>query len=52
MKVALLTWESLHSIQVGGVAVHVSELATVLARKGHEVHVFWLSVKWRRGVLR
>lgn len=40
MKVALLAWESLHSIQVGGVAVHVSELATVLARKGHEVHVF------------
>jgi glycogen synthase len=40
MKVALLTWESLHSIRVGGVAVHVSELASALARKGHEVHVF------------
>jgi len=40
MKVALLTWESLHSIRVGGVAVHVSELATALAWKGHEVHVF------------
>jgi glycosyltransferase involved in cell wall biosynthesis len=40
MKVALLAWESLHSIRVGGVAVHVSELATTLARRGHEVHVF------------
>jgi len=40
MKVALLTWESLHSIRVGGVAVHVTELAAALERKGHEVHVF------------
>ena len=40
MKVALLAWESLHSIRVGGVAVHVSELAAALERKGHEVHVF------------
>jgi hypothetical protein len=34
---ALLAWESLHSIRVGGVAVHVSELAAALARKVHEV---------------
>jgi hypothetical protein len=40
MKIALLAWESLHSIRVGGVAVHVSELATAPARKGHELHVF------------
>ncbi len=40
MKVALLSWESLHSIPVGGVAVHVTELAAALERKGHEVHVF------------
>jgi glycosyltransferase involved in cell wall biosynthesis len=40
MKVALLAWESLHSIPVGGVAVHVTELAAALERKGHEVHIF------------
>lgn len=40
MKVALLAWESLHSIPVGGVAVHVTGLAAALERKGHEVHVF------------
>jgi glycosyltransferase involved in cell wall biosynthesis len=40
MRIALLTWESLHSIAVGGVAVHVTELAAALERKGHEVHVF------------
>ncbi len=36
----MLSWESLHSIPVGGVAVHVTELAAALQRKGHEVHVF------------
>lgn len=40
MKIALLSWESLHSIAVGGIAVHVTELAAALERKGHEVHVF------------
>ena len=40
MRTALLSWESLHSIPVGGVAVHVSELAAALERRGHEVHVF------------
>jgi glycosyltransferase involved in cell wall biosynthesis len=40
MRVALLSWESLHSIAVGGVAVHVTELAAALQRRGHEVHVF------------
>jgi glycogen synthase len=40
MKIAFLAWESLHSIPVGGVAVHVTELAAALERKGHEVHVF------------
>ncbi len=40
MRIALLTWESLHSISVGGVAVHVTELAAALERQGHEVHVF------------
>jgi glycogen synthase len=40
MRVALLAWESLHSILVGGAGVHVTELAAALERKGHEVHVF------------
>ena len=40
MRIALLSWESLHSIAVGGVAVHVTELAAALDRRGHDVHVF------------
>jgi glycosyltransferase involved in cell wall biosynthesis len=40
MKIALLSWETFHSIPVGGVAVHVTELAAALERKGNEVHVF------------
>ncbi len=40
MRIALLSWESLHSIPVGGVASHVSELAAALQRLGNEVHVF------------
>ncbi len=40
MRVAMLSWESLHSIPVGGVAAHVTELAAALERKGHQVHVF------------
>jgi glycosyltransferase involved in cell wall biosynthesis len=40
MRVALLSWESLHSIAVGGVGVHVSQLAEALMVKGHAVHVF------------
>lgn len=40
MRIALLSWESLHSISIGGVGVHVTELAATLQRKGHEIHVF------------
>jgi glycosyltransferase involved in cell wall biosynthesis len=40
MRVALFSWETLHSIPVGGVGVHVTELAAALQRRGHEVHVF------------
>jgi len=36
----MLSWESLHSIAVGGGAVAVTELAAALERRGHEVHVF------------
>ncbi len=40
MRIALFSWESIHSISVGGVAFHVTELACALQRKGHQVHVF------------
>ena len=40
MRIAYYSWESLHSIPVGGVAVHVTELAAAMQRRGHEVHVF------------
>jgi len=40
MRIALFSWESVHSIHVGGIALHVSELACALERKGHEVHIF------------
>ncbi|HQL41864.1 MAG TPA: glycogen/starch synthase, partial [Candidatus Omnitrophota bacterium] len=40
MRIALLAWESLHSIHVGGIGNHITELGCALERKGHEVHVF------------
>ena len=40
MRIALFSWESLHSIAVGGVAPHVTELAAALRRLKNEVHVF------------
>ena len=41
MKIAIFAWESLHSIAVGAVATHVTELAAALERRGNnEVHVF------------
>ena len=40
MRIAMLAWESLHSVALGGVAVHVTELAAALDRSGNEVHVF------------
>ncbi|MCK5493764.1 MAG: glycosyltransferase, partial [Candidatus Omnitrophica bacterium] len=40
MRIALFSWETSNSISVGGVAVHATELAGALERKGHEVHVF------------
>jgi glycosyltransferase involved in cell wall biosynthesis len=39
MRIAMLSWESLHSIPVGGLAPHVTELAAALGRRGHDVHV-------------
>ncbi len=39
-RIALFSWESLHSIKVGGMGVHVSKLAEALVRDGEEVHLF------------
>jgi glycosyltransferase involved in cell wall biosynthesis len=40
LRIGMFSWESLHSVRVGGIAPHVSELAEALAAKGHEVHIF------------
>ncbi len=45
LKIALLSWETLHTISVGGVAPHVSELASMLHHAGHDVHIFTRSTK-------
>jgi len=43
----MFAWESLHSVKVGGIAPHISELSESLAAKGHEVHVFTRSGGFR-----
>lgn len=40
MRVAYFSWETYHSIAVGGIAAHVSELACALAKRGHDIHIF------------
>ncbi|MFB3765417.1 MAG: glycosyltransferase family 4 protein [Methanotrichaceae archaeon] len=40
MRIGMLSWESLYSIKIGGIAPHVSQLSEALASMGHEVHVF------------
>src|SRR4051812_40461782 len=40
MRIAMMSWETLHSIPVGGVAAHVTELSAALSRRGHEVHIY------------
>ena len=39
MRIAMCSWESLHSVAVGGVAARVTELAAALEHRGHELHV-------------
>ncbi len=39
-RIALFSWETLRSVNVGGMARAVSELAFALAKLGNEVHVF------------
>lgn len=40
LKIAMFSWESLHSVKVGGLAPHVTELSEALASMGHSVHIF------------
>ncbi|MFC2154322.1 glycosyltransferase family 4 protein [Candidatus Altiarchaeota archaeon] len=40
MRIGFFAWETLNTLEVGGVAVVVTKLAEALAKKGHEVHVF------------
>ena len=40
LRIAHFSWESLHSIPVGGISPHVTELAAAQERSGNEVHVF------------
>ena len=40
MRVAVFAWESLHSVALGGLGVHATEMAAALERRGHELHVF------------
>ncbi|MFA7037426.1 MAG: glycosyltransferase family 4 protein, partial [Methanosarcina sp.] len=40
IRIGMFSWESLHSIRVGGIAPHVSELSEALVAEGHEVHLF------------
>ncbi|MEM2866107.1 MAG: glycosyltransferase family 4 protein [Candidatus Hadarchaeales archaeon] len=46
MRIAMLAWESLHSIWIGGLGVVVSKLSAELCRRGHEVHLF---TRWVEG---
>ncbi len=36
----MFSWESMHSVRVGGLAQAVTSLSQALAKKGHEIHLF------------
>lgn len=40
MRIAILAWESLHSVHVGGLGIVATRSAEELARKGHEIYLF------------
>jgi glycosyltransferase involved in cell wall biosynthesis len=40
VRIGMFSWESLHSIRIGGISPHVSELSEALAAEGHEIHLF------------
>jgi glycosyltransferase involved in cell wall biosynthesis len=39
LRIGIFSWESLHSVRVGGIAPHVTDLSEILARE-NEVHIF------------
>ena len=39
LRIGMFSWESEHSVKVGGISPHVTKLAEMLA-KDHEVHIF------------
>ncbi len=39
-RIAVFSWESLHSVSIGGLAPAVTHLCRALAKKGHEIHLF------------
>lgn len=45
MRIAMFSPESLHSVFEGGLAVHVTELAAGLQRRGHQVHIITRQVQ-------
>lgn len=47
MRIGMFSWESLHSVKVGGLAPHVTELSEELVKQGHEVHIFTRSGGYR-----
>jgi 1,4-alpha-glucan branching enzyme/glycosyltransferase involved in cell wall biosynthesis len=47
LRIAMFSWETLHTIAAGGVAPHVTELAADLHKLGHEVHIFTRSTQPR-----
>ncbi len=40
MKIAILAWEALEGIAIGGGAIYTSRLAAALARAGHQIRLF------------
>lgn len=39
LRIGIFAWESLHSVRVGGIAPHVTDLSEILAEE-NEVHIF------------
>lgn len=40
LRIGAFSWESMHSVRVGGISPHVTSLAESMVRLGHEVHIF------------
>ncbi len=39
LRIGMFAWESMHSVRVGGIAPHVTDISEILADK-NEVHIF------------